>query len=78
VEKFQPDGVLRSSVAIDTIDRILELADSRPLVYLPTHDPQECRQTHGETDFGRVSYDADLTRRSLCLNSRTPSASTVV
>jgi hypothetical protein len=38
-EKFQPEGVPRSSVAISTIDRILELADSRPLVYLPTHDP---------------------------------------
>jgi glyoxylase-like metal-dependent hydrolase (beta-lactamase superfamily II) len=78
VEKFQPDGVPRSSVAIDTIDRILELADSRPLVYLPSHDPEECRQAHGETHFGRVSYNADLTRRSLCLSLRTPSASTVV
>src|SRR5215207_10524899 len=39
-EKFQPDGVPRSSVTIDTIDRILELADSGPLVYLPTHDSE--------------------------------------
>jgi N-acyl homoserine lactone hydrolase len=36
-----PDGVSpRASVAIDTMDRILRLADSRPLVYLPTHDPE--------------------------------------
>jgi hypothetical protein len=36
-----PDGVSpRASVAIDTMDRILGLADSRPLVYLPTHDPE--------------------------------------
>jgi N-acyl homoserine lactone hydrolase len=35
------DGVApRASVAIDTLDRILRLADSRPLVYLPTHDPE--------------------------------------
>jgi hypothetical protein len=27
----------RPSVAIDTMDRILRLADSRPLAYLPTH-----------------------------------------
>jgi hypothetical protein len=39
-EKFRPEGVPRSSVAINTIDRILELADYRPLVYLPTHDPE--------------------------------------
>jgi N-acyl homoserine lactone hydrolase len=39
--KRTPDGVSpRASVAIDTIDRILRLADSRPLVYLPTHDPE--------------------------------------
>jgi len=36
-----PDGVSpRASVTIDTMDRILRLADSRPLVYLPTHDPE--------------------------------------
>jgi N-acyl homoserine lactone hydrolase len=36
-----PDGVSpRASVAIDTMDRIRGLADSRPLVYLPTHDPE--------------------------------------
>jgi len=36
-----PDGVSpRASVAINTMDRILRLADSRPLVYLPTHDPE--------------------------------------
>jgi glyoxylase-like metal-dependent hydrolase (beta-lactamase superfamily II) len=39
--KRTPDGVSpRASVAIDTMDRILGLADSRPLVYLPTHDPE--------------------------------------
>jgi N-acyl homoserine lactone hydrolase len=38
--KRTADGVSpRASVAIDTMDRILRLADSRPLVYLPTHDP---------------------------------------
>ena len=35
------DGVSPpASVAIDTMDRILRLADSRRLVYLPTHDPE--------------------------------------
>jgi|SRR5215213_4893912 len=39
--KRAPDGVSpRASVAIDTMDRILGLADSRPLVYLHTHDPE--------------------------------------
>jgi glyoxylase-like metal-dependent hydrolase (beta-lactamase superfamily II) len=46
-----PDGVSsRASVAIDTMDRILRLADSRPLVYLPTHDPESVdRLTHKRT-----------------------------
>lgn len=36
-----PDGVSpRANVAIGTMDRILKLTDSRPLVYLPTHDPE--------------------------------------
>jgi N-acyl homoserine lactone hydrolase len=36
-----PDGVSpRASVTLDTMDRILRLANSRPLVYLPTHDPE--------------------------------------
>jgi N-acyl homoserine lactone hydrolase len=36
-----PDGVSpRASVAIDTMDRILRLAGSRPLIYLPTHDSE--------------------------------------
>lgn len=36
-----PDGISpRASVTLDTMDRILGLANSRPLVYLPTHDPQ--------------------------------------
>jgi hypothetical protein len=30
----------RPSVAIDTMDRILRLAGSRPLAYLPTHDSE--------------------------------------
>ena len=39
--KRTPDGVSpRASVAVDTMDRILRLADSRPLVYLPSHDPE--------------------------------------
>jgi N-acyl homoserine lactone hydrolase len=39
--KRTPDGVSpRASVAINTMARILRLADSRPLVYLPTHDPE--------------------------------------
>src|SRR5215212_9575353 len=39
--KRTPDGVSpRANVAIDTMDRILGLADSRLLVYLPTHDPE--------------------------------------
>jgi N-acyl homoserine lactone hydrolase len=45
------DGVSpRASVAIDTMDRILRLAGSRPLVYLPTHDPESVeRLTHKRT-----------------------------
>jgi N-acyl homoserine lactone hydrolase len=40
-----PDGVSpRASVTFDTIDGILGLANSRPLVYLPTHDPQSVQQ----------------------------------
>ena len=36
-----PDGISpRASVTLDTMDRILRLANSRPLVYLPTHDPE--------------------------------------
>jgi glyoxylase-like metal-dependent hydrolase (beta-lactamase superfamily II) len=39
--KRTPDAVSpRVRVALDTMDRILRLADSRPLVYLPTHDPE--------------------------------------
>jgi N-acyl homoserine lactone hydrolase len=39
--KRTPDGVSpRASVTIDTMDRILGLADSRQLVYLPKHDPE--------------------------------------
>jgi len=36
-----PDDISpRASVTLDTMDRILRLANSRPLVYLPTHDPE--------------------------------------
>jgi N-acyl homoserine lactone hydrolase len=49
--KRTADGVApRASVAIDTLDRILGLADYRPLVYLPTHDPESIdRLTHKHT-----------------------------
>lgn len=50
-----PDGISpRASVTLDTMDRILGLADSRPLIYLPTHDPESVerlteRRTLGES-----------------------------
>jgi N-acyl homoserine lactone hydrolase len=40
-----PDGVSPDAgVTLDTMDRILKLADSRPLVYLPSHDPESVRR----------------------------------
>jgi len=55
--KRTPDGVSpRASVAVDTMDRILRLADSRPLVYLPTHDPESVdRLTHKRTLGGSLT-----------------------
>jgi glyoxylase-like metal-dependent hydrolase (beta-lactamase superfamily II) len=39
--KRVPDGVSpRASVTLDTMDRILALARTEPLVYLPSHDPE--------------------------------------
>jgi N-acyl homoserine lactone hydrolase len=49
-----PDGVSpRASVAIDTMDRILRLADSRPLVYLPTHDPESVDRLAEKRTLGK-------------------------
>jgi N-acyl homoserine lactone hydrolase len=40
-----PDGVSpNAGVTLDTMDRILQLADSRPLVYVPSHDPESARR----------------------------------
>jgi N-acyl homoserine lactone hydrolase len=51
--KRTPDGVApRASVAIDTLDRILRLADSRPLVYLPTHDPESVERLAEKRTLG--------------------------
>jgi N-acyl homoserine lactone hydrolase len=48
-----PDGVSpRASVAIGTMDRILRLADSRPLVYLPTHDPESVERLAEKRTLG--------------------------
>lgn len=48
------DGVSpRASVAIDTMRRILGLADSRPLVYLPTHDPESVDRLAENRILGR-------------------------
>ena len=53
-EKFQPDGVPRSSVTIDTMDRILELADSGLcLVYLPPHDPESVGRLTEKRTLGK-------------------------
>ena len=51
-----PDGVSpQPSVAVDTMNRILRLAHSRPLVYLPTHDPESVdRLTHKRTLGGSL------------------------
>jgi glyoxylase-like metal-dependent hydrolase (beta-lactamase superfamily II) len=41
----QPDGVSPDpQMAVGTLSRILALASSRPLVYLPSHDPQAARR----------------------------------
>jgi len=51
--KRTPDGVSpRASVAINTMDRILRLADSRPLVYLPTHDPESVERLTEKRTLG--------------------------
>ena len=56
------DGVSpRASVAIDTMDRILRLADSRPLVYLPTHDPESVERLAEKRALGKSLY-ADFRR----------------
>ena len=48
-----PDGVSpRPSVVIGTMDRILRLADSRPLVYLPTHDPESVERLAEKRTLG--------------------------
>jgi N-acyl homoserine lactone hydrolase len=52
--KRTPDGVSpRASVAIDTMDRILGLADSRPLVYLPTHDAESVDRLTEKRTLGK-------------------------
>jgi len=43
---------LQASVAIDTLDRILGLADLRPLVYLPTHDPESVERLTEKRTLG--------------------------
>jgi len=55
--KRTPDGVSpRASVAVDTMDRILRLGDSQPLVYLPTHDPESvARLTYKRTLGGSLT-----------------------
>jgi N-acyl homoserine lactone hydrolase len=52
--KRTADGVSpRASVAIDTMDRILRLADSRPLVYLPTHDSESVERLAEKRALGK-------------------------
>jgi len=46
----QPDGVSpKASVTLDTIERIISLARTRPTVYLPTHDPQSTGRLKNKT-----------------------------
>jgi N-acyl homoserine lactone hydrolase len=54
--KRTADGVSpRASVAINTMDRILRLAGSRPLVFLPTYDPESVdKLTHKRTLGGSL------------------------
>jgi N-acyl homoserine lactone hydrolase len=48
------DGVSpRASVALDTMDRILGLANFRPLVYLPTHDPESVARLTEKRTLGK-------------------------
>jgi N-acyl homoserine lactone hydrolase len=59
-----PDGVSpRASVAIDTMGRILRLARSRPLVYLPSHDPESVGRLAEKRVLGSL-LNAHFTRRS--------------
>lgn len=46
-----PDGVSpNAAVTLDTMDRILAFADSQPIVYLPSHDPDsQERLKHNRT-----------------------------
>jgi N-acyl homoserine lactone hydrolase len=45
-----PDGVSpKADVTVNTIDRILTLAGSRPLVYLPSHDPASLDRLRAKT-----------------------------
>jgi glyoxylase-like metal-dependent hydrolase (beta-lactamase superfamily II) len=54
-----PDGVSpRASVALGTMDRILRLARSRPLVYLPTHDPESVDRLAEKRVLGKSLYSA--------------------
>ena len=40
-----PDGVSpNATIALDTIDRISNMARSQPLVYLPSHDPESAKR----------------------------------
>jgi N-acyl homoserine lactone hydrolase len=51
--KRTADGVSpRASVAIDSMNRILGLADSRPVVYLPTHDPESVHRLTEKRTLG--------------------------
>jgi glyoxylase-like metal-dependent hydrolase (beta-lactamase superfamily II) len=52
--KRTPDGVSpRASVAVDTMDRILRFADSQPVVYLPTHDPESVARLTEKRTVGK-------------------------
>ena len=58
-EMFSARRSPRSSVTIDTIDRIHELAESGPLFgLLASARPRECGQAYGETHLGKVSLNS--------------------
>jgi glyoxylase-like metal-dependent hydrolase (beta-lactamase superfamily II) len=48
-----PDGVSpRAGVTLDTMDRILALAQYEPLIYLPSHDPESVDRLSQKHAFG--------------------------
>jgi len=50
LQRLQPDGVMpKPEVGVDTMKKILALGRERPLVYLPSHDP-DCERRLAERE----------------------------